>query len=140
MKFSTKKFNGETFVRWDAIKAYLDKQKDGTKLMWEIRKAIKTISDPMRNYYFGFVLPPLMEDIGYERRETELFHHQMKIEFFNLNPPIGKGPDQYGLYPDMPSVFGKNSDISIEVKKEFVDSIVRIASERGVYIPDPGEK
>ena len=45
--------------------------------------------------------------------------------------------DKRGMYKNVPSVFGNDSDMDISVKQEFVEWVIRKAAEYGVYISDP---
>ncbi len=74
-----------------------------------------------------------MEQLGYERDEDELFHRQLKIVYFRVQP------DDKGIYRerDIPSVFSNESMLPISEKQEFLDWVIRKAAHDGAYIPDP---
>ena len=95
----------------------------------------KTVSGPMRRYYFAVVLPGLMRAVGYEPEEADAVHRQLKIVFFNVKP------DAHGIYrdKDIPHVFANESKLKISEKIPFVEWVKRKAAENGEYIPDPGE-
>ena len=133
MKFKAIKIDGKLSISWDKINAYLSNFKDGTAFDFEIVRRQKTRSDPMRSYYWGAVLPPFMAALGYEKDEDDLVHRQLKITYFRVKP------DKRGIYrnKDIPSVFGDNSTLTIEEKKNFIDWVIRKAAENGVYIDDP---
>lgn len=117
---------------WESVNAYLFRYKEN----WfniEIQRKQRKKSDPLRKYYFGVVLPDFMAHLGYEKHEDELFHRQLKITYYRIEP------DQKGIYRNVPSVFGNKSEIPVGEKKDFVDWVVRTAAKDGVYIPDPGE-
>ena len=126
-------------LNWDHINLYVSRWIPGTPFDVEITRRQKKKSDPMRKYYFGAVLPPFMEELGYERHEDELFHHQMKSLFFKNDPKYGMKQDVLGVWRNVPSVFGNDSEMPISEKKKFVDWVIRQASRAGVYIPDPNE-
>ncbi len=127
--------NRELPLNMDAINAYTAKWVPDTWIDIEIVRRRKLVSDPMRRYYFAVVLPPFMESLGYEPEEQELFHRQLKIVHFQVEP------DRHGIYreKDIPSVFGNESELDITVKKKFTSWVKRKAAQEGVYIPDPGE-
>lgn len=133
MKFKAIKSGGKLQINWDRIEVYLSNFKDGTSFDIEIVKRQKTRSTPLRNYYFGAVLPPLMESLGYEKEETENFHRQLKIVYFQVKP------DKHGIYRDkeIPAVFSDDSVIPVPEKQKFISWVVRKAAENGVYIEDP---
>jgi len=120
-------------VRWDLVNAYVARWKPGTYLDVEIKRRQPKRSDPMRCYYFGAVLPPFMEHLGYDRDEEELFHRQLKIVYFKIQP------DAKGIYRNVPSVFGNESEIPVSEKREFTEWVIRKAAQEGVYIPEPEE-
>jgi hypothetical protein len=133
MKFKAIKIDGKLQINWDRIAVYLSNFKDGTSFDVEIVRRQKTRSDPMRKYYFGAVLPPFLEALGYEKDEDDLVHRQLKITYFRIKP------DKRGIYrnKDIPSVFGDESTLGVSEKKAFLDWVVRKAAENGVYIADP---
>jgi hypothetical protein len=133
MKFKAIKSGGKLQINWDRIDAYLSNFKDGTPFEVEIVRHQKTRSSPLRAYYFGAVLPPFMDALGYEKEDTDNFHRQLKIVYFQVKP------DKRGIYKDkeIPSVFGDESTIPIDEKQKFIAWVVRKAAENGVYIEDP---
>ena len=131
MKFRAVKDNGKLNINWERIETYLSNFKDGTAFDVEIVHRQRTKSEPLRNYYFGVVLPAFMEKLGYEKEEYELFHRQLKIVYFQIKP------DSKGIYRKVPTVFSNESNISISDKSKFVDWVVRKAAQEGCYIPDP---
>ena len=130
MKLRALKSDGKLQVNWERINVYLSRFKDGTIFDVEIVRRQKTKSDPMRKYYFGVVLPAFMEHLGYDKDEQELFHRQLKIVYFQIQP------DAKGIYRKVPSVFSDQSEIVISEKSKFVEWVVRKAAQEGVYIPD----
>lgn len=135
MKFKAIKSGGKLTVNWDKVNVYVSRWPDGTAFDVEIVRRQKTKSDPMRKWYFGAVLPPFMESLGYDKDEDELFHRQLKITFFKIKP------DKRGIYrnKDIPSVFSDTSLVPISEKKKFIDWVIRKAVENGVYIADPNQ-
>jgi len=120
-------------LNWEQINTYLSRWKPGTPINIEIVRRIKKKIDPMRRWYWSCVLPPFMEHLGYDKEEDEIFHRQLKIVYFRVKP------DKRGIYreKDIPSVFGDGSDLDHEIKKKFLDWVLRKASLEGVYIEDP---
>ena len=121
----------EIEIQWDRVNAYLSKWPPETVLDVEIVKRVPRKSDPLRKYYFGGVIKPFMEHLGYEPDELELFHRQLKITYFQIKP------DKKGIYRNVPSVFSNESEIHVPTKKKFVDWVIRTAAKEGVYISDP---
>ena len=135
MKFKAWKIKGKIEINWHHLETYTQKWKDGTVFEIEIRRPVKKKSDPLRKYYWSTVLPPFLEHLGYDRDEDELFHKQLKIVYFRIQP------DKKGIYRDklIPSVFSNESDIIVPEKQKFVDWVIRKAAQEGVYIPNPNE-
>ena len=79
-------------LNWQHINLYLSRWKPGTPFEVEITRRQKTKSTPMRKYYFSTVLPPFMENQGYDPDEKEEFHEHLKIIFFQVEP------DKRGFY------------------------------------------
>ena len=135
----------EIFINMNLINAYTGRYKAGTSYDLSVTRRQKKVSDPMRKYYFAAVLPPLVKELEYEQDESLLVHHQLKIRYFQNHPDfIDKDgnpiivQDERGIWRNVPSVFSNKSKLPISDKKAFVDWIVRIAAQYGVYIEDPG--
>ena len=124
-------------VNWDHVNLYISKWKPHTPLVVEITRRQAKKSDPMRRFYFAAVLPPFMKHLGYENDEEIFFHQQLKIRYFEHEYNIHQ--DSKGMWKNVPSVFGNDSEMTISKKKDFVDWVVRKAAHEGAYIPDPGE-
>lgn len=118
-------------INWDVVNTYLSRWKPGTPLDIEIVRHQAKVSDPARKYYFSAVLPPFMSHLGYDPDEQELFHRQLKIVFFNIEP------DAKGIYRKVPSVFSNEPDIDPQTRQKFIDWVVRKAAIEGVYIESP---
>ena len=121
----------ELELNWKHINLYCSRWKPDTSFEVEIVRRVARRSDPLRRYYFGAVIKPLMKELGYEPHELDRFHEQLKIKYFNLKP------DERGIYRNVPSVFSDESELPVPDKKEFTDWVVRIAAKYGVYIDDP---
>jgi hypothetical protein len=124
--------NRKLSFNMEKINLYVSRWKPHTPFEIEIVKRQPRVSVPMRNHYFGVFLPPVLDKIGYERNEAELFHKQMKIDYFNVKP------DKFGVYrdKDIPSVFSDTSDLEVPQKKKFVDWLERELARAGVYTED----
>ena len=136
MKFkATSDNNRKVKINWEHVNLYASRWKPGTEFEIEIVRRQKKISDPMRKYYFAAVLPPYLEHLGYDPEEDLLFHKQLKIVYFRIEP------DAKGIYrdKDIPSVFGNDSDVPVSKKTEFVEWVLRKAAQDGVYIKNPDE-
>lgn len=132
-------------INMELVDTYTGRYKPGTSYDVSVTRRQAKVSDPMRKYYFAAVVPPLMEELGYNQYETLFFHQQLKIRYFEYHPdflgddgePTIK-QDGRGIWRNVPSVFGKDSKMDVSVKKAFVDEVVRWASFYGIYIEDPG--
>jgi ferric iron reductase protein FhuF len=129
--------NRELLAKWDLVAAYVSRYKPHTVFDIEIVRRQKTESSPLRKYYFACVMPPLVEKTGYEKHETLLVHHQMKVTYFKDDPNYEIYQDKRGIWRNVPSVFSKDSKIKVSIKKEFVDWAIRLAAQYGAYIEDP---
>jgi hypothetical protein len=133
-------------INMELVDIYTMRYVVGTSYDVSITRRQKKVSDPMRRFYFAAVLPPLIIGLSYEKDEALLVHHQLKIRYFQNHPdfldengePIIK-QDERGIWRNVPSVFSNKSKLVISVKKEFVDWVIRIAAQYGIYIEDPGE-
>jgi hypothetical protein len=115
-------------VNWDRVNTYLSKWPPGTVLDIEIVKRVPRKSNPMRKLYFAAVLPEFAKYLGYDPDEYLLFHRQLKIVYFQIEP------DKKGIYRKVPHVFSNDSDIPVPEKKVFVDWVLRKAAMEGKYI------
>jgi len=127
----------------EKINLYVARYKKFTPFDIEITRRQKTVSDPLRKYYFAAVLPPFMNELGYEPEEELLFHHQLKSVYFSHSTPeleklgIKVWKDKRGIYRGVPSVFSNKSPLPVSLKKKFVDWVIRKAAQEGVFIEDP---
>ena len=136
MKFKLKSDeNRKITINTDIINAYTERYIPETEFEIEVVRRKKKKSLPMQKYYFSTVLPIFMEHLGYERDEQLIFHRQLKIVYFQVQP------DKRNIYreKDIPSVFGENSELGIDIKQKFVSWVKRKAAHEGVYVPDPNE-
>ena len=117
-------------INWDLVNTYLSRWKIGTVLDVEIVRRQKTKSDPMRKMYFAAILPEFAKGLGYDPDEYLLFHRQLKIVYFQVEP------DKKGIYrnKDIPHVFHNDSTLPISEKTKFIDWVLRKAAIEGIYI------
>lgn len=131
-------------INMDLINIYTGRYKPGTPYDLSITRRQAKKSDPMRKFYFGAVLPPLMKELGYEIHETLFFHQQLKVRHFEYHPKFlndeGKPTikqDGRGIWRNVPAVFSNESTLDVSDKKVFVDFVVKAAAHYGLYIDDP---
>ena len=129
--------NRKLNLNWDLINIYIARYKPETWFDIEITRKQAKKSDPMRRFYFAAVLPPFLKELGYEQDEGLFFHHQLKITYFKGTHNIYQ--DERGIWRNVPSVFGNDSDMDVSVKREFIEWTIRKAAHYGVYIDDPRE-
>lgn len=97
----------------------------GVQIEMTIRRARNKRSDRASRYYFGVVVSLLGEHCGYDRQEM---HEALAMRFLRIaDCPITGAPRRKHT-PDTDS----------KEFSEYVDSCIRLASELGVYIPQPG--
>ena len=137
MKFRTKSDNTRSIsLNMELINAYVSRWLPNTWFDISITRKKKTVSSPMRKYFFGVVMPEFLNGFGYEPEEKLVVHERLKILYFGIEP------DKHGIYrpSDIPSVFGDDSDVPIDKKQGYIEWVKRKAAEEGIYIPDPGEE
>lgn len=108
----------------------LDRMPDEERfyLIIERAKDRRTISDPMRRYYYGVVLHYIAEETGHS---ADLIHQEMKEKI------LGSTVDRFG-FKIVPSVFSDGSDLDIAAKKRFVEEVRRWAYDfLNLAIPEP---
>lgn len=133
-------------INMDLVNIYTGRYKAGTPYDVSVTRRQAKKSDPMRRFYFATVLPPFMEELGYDISESKFFHQQLKIRYFERHPLFldenGKTiikKDKRGMWQNVPKVFRKESMLDVSVKKQFVDWVRQKAAEYGIYTEDPGE-
>ena len=138
MKFkAVSNSKGHIELNWEVINIYTSRFKPHTSFDVEIVRRQAKRSDPMRKFYFSTVLPPFMEQLGYEKDEEIFFHNQLKVRYFEHEYNIYQ--DKRGIWRNVPSVFGNDSDMDVSKKRVFTEWVIRKAAFEGVYIPSPGE-
>lgn len=126
-------------LNMDRVNIYTSRWKEGTSFEVFITRRQAKRSDPLRHFYFGYVLPPFMEKLGYEKDEELFFHHQLKIRYFGQDPKYNIYQDDKGIWRNVPSVFGNDSDMDVEIKRNFTEWVIRRAAFEGVYVENLGE-
>lgn len=140
MKFKLKSDSKKQIrLNMDAIQAYVSRHKPMTEFEFSItrRKEITLASKNQRSFYFGYILPPFMEELGYDPEDTEQFHLYAKVTFFQNDPDFKITQDDRGIWHGVPSVFSLDPDIGDGKRRKFIDWILRRAAYEGVYIEDP---
>ena len=130
--------NRRITLNLDLIQTYVGRYKPGTWFDIEVTRKQKTVSSPMRRYFYGVVLPKFLEAYYYDPEDGKTVHKHLKCLFFNVQP------DEHGVYrdSDVPAVFADDSIIPIDKKQAYIEYVKRKAAqsiENPVYIPDPGE-
>lgn len=123
---------------WFFVRNYINRYKDGSKFILELKLKQRKKSDPQRKLYFAHVLPKFMEAVGYDPHEDLEVHRFLKIRFFepqgyllekfNLKPIK---QDEHGFHHNVPHLFGDKSVITVDVRTKFIEWVVRIAIEYG---------
>ena len=133
MKFRAKITDKGTLdVNWDLVNTYLSKWKPGTVLDVEIVRRQRKHSSPQRKMYFAAILPEFARGLGYDPDEYLLFHRQLKIVYFQVQP------DKKGIYRNVPHVFADESELPVSEKSKFIEWVLRKAAMEGVYIETKG--
>jgi hypothetical protein len=116
------------------VNQYCSRWKPQTTIEIEIARRRQKHSDPQRAFYWAVIIPQFCEELGYDQDEYELFHRQLKITYYNVKP------DKKGIYrnKDIPAVFANDSDKNVKERKDFMEWVLRKASENGIYI-DTGD-
>ncbi len=97
----------------------------GKSVVMTIKAETKTRTDRQSRYYFGVVVPLIAEHCGYEKDEM---HDCLAMRFLRIeDDPITGSPRRKRTPATDTKEFA-----------EYVDACIRLASELGVYIPDPG--
>ena len=77
-------------------------------------------------YYFGVVVKLLAEEFGYDIQDM---HRTLAMNFLRIEDcPVTGAPRRK-----------PTPDCDTKEFSEYVDACIRLASEHGVYIPQPGE-
>jgi hypothetical protein len=89
----------------------------------------RTISDPLRKYYFGVVMEFMAEDTGHSK---EVIHEDMKRRYSSYM-------DDHGILV-IESVFSNQSRLLIDEKQAFIRNVKRWAFDfLDLVIPEPNE-
>jgi len=105
----------------DLFAGYL-RSLSGKKVVVTVKQERKHRSLPQNNYYWGVVIPLLMDHTGYEKNEM---HDAMRVKFLSI--------EEKGLM-----IVGSTTNLSTKEFMEYVEQITRwAAQEMGVVIPPP---
>ena len=132
MKFKAQKIKGKIDINWSHLEAYTSRWKDGTTFTVEISREQRKHSSPQRKMYFAGILPEFAKGLGYDPDEYLLFHRQLKIVYFQVQP------DKKGIYRNVPHVFADESELPVPEKSKFIEWVLRKAAMEGIYIETKG--
>lgn len=91
-----------------------------------IKKYRRNRTDPQNKYYFGVVVPILMDYTGYTKDEM---HEALKWKFLKIEKP------------GMPPTVGSTKKLNTKEFEEYLENIKRWAAvDLSLYIPDPNEE
>jgi hypothetical protein len=92
------------------------------------RRREKTVSDPLRRYYFSVVATMIAEETGHSK---DVLHEALKRKI------LGYIDERTGLEM-VPSVFSDESQLTISEKWAFIEEVRRWAADfLNLWIPDP---
>ena len=132
MKFKVQKIKGKIDINWSHLEAYTSRWKDGTTFTVEITREQRKHSSPQRKMYFAGILPEFAKGLFYDPDEYLLFHRQLKIVYFQVQP------DKKGIYRNVPHVFADESELPVPEKSKFIEWVLRKAAMEGIYIETKG--
>lgn len=98
----------------------------GKSVTMTVKPFRKHRTDRQSRYYFGVVVPLIAEHCGYEKEEM---HELLAMRFLRMDDDPVTGSPRRKHTPETDT----------KEFAEYVDACIRLASELGVYIPDPGE-
>jgi len=120
LKFNLELKGGKYDFNRQEFTQYMSKLPDGKYLM-EIKKYYKQRSKQQNRYYWA-VIDTIGEELGYERTEM---HETFKLTFL-------------GAWKDTGLLIPKSTTKLTTIEfKDYMDTIIRFAAERGIVIPDP---
>jgi hypothetical protein len=100
------------------------KRHEGKAVFVTVERIFRQRSIPQNSYYFGIVIPCLMEWSGYDKDEM---HEALKEKFLRIEKVEG-----------LPST-RSTADLTTIEFMDYIDEIVRWAATQGVDIPEPNE-
>ena len=136
MKFYVEK--EDRFLFPEFMTQRLKELKPGT-YVWEIKRDYRQRSNPQNKYYWGVVIPIVLEGlkgVGYEVEDEDDAHEVIKAVFFKRKIKL-KG--RRGRPKEL-NVSGSTANASTQEFEERMEQIRRWGSEfLGIYIPEPNE-
>ena len=116
------------------VNQYASQWLPGTPIEIEIVRRKKKHSDPQRAFYWAVIIPQFAEGLGYDPEEYDDFHQQLKVVRYGVKP------DKRGIYrkKDIPHVFSSESEKNVSERKDFIEWVLRKASQNGIYIDTEG--
>lgn len=138
MKFYVKKFPGCGWAYPDIMKNRLQEAKPG-EYVWEVKRDYRQRSNPQNKYYWGVVIPIVLEGlrgVGYEVEDEEDAHEVIKSLFFTKKI---KRKGRIGR-PSELKISGSTAKATTQEFEVRMEQIRRWGSEfLGIYIPEPNE-
>lgn len=145
MKEITIRIKEENFLE-DSIRIAKCIEKIWYPCIVSFRKDEANMSEVQRNYYFGVVVPIVMDYHGYEK----LFAHNMLkclflVDYEEILQKMTQSTDRIDIKHQMAIFMAINSDLTITTSKkwefeEYLKKIRSFYSEHQVFIPLPNEK
>jgi len=131
MKLKAKTNNERKLIlNWDLINVYLQGFKPDTWFDITITRKKRKDSDAQRAYYFGYIMPQILEGLGYDPEDMHQIHFHFKCVYFNAEQ------DEYGVYKNVPHVFDKGkSKLDVSEKNKFIEFVKRYVA-KDVYVED----
>ena len=96
----------------DKFTAHLKTYKDGTLVDYFVKKIEPTRSDPLRKYYWKWVMGPIQDWTG---ESKDVIHESCKSKFASYE-------DKFGIIHKR-SVFSNVSDMTVIEKKQFIKDV-----------------
>lgn len=120
LQFNLEIKQGAVEMDWSLFNEYTSKQPDGKYLM-EIKKFYKKRSKAQNRWYWK-IITIIGEHKGYTKDEMDL---AFKYEFLSYK-------DEQGY-----TIIKSTRKCTTNEMKEYIEHVLRIASEDGIIIPDP---
>jgi|GEM_PF-6816987 len=110
-------------------KRVVEELREGRPYVIQIKQARqRTISDPLRRYYWAVVATMIAEETGHSK---EMVHEALKIKILAYK-------DEASGLVIVPSVFSDGSTMTVAEKKNFIEECRRWAFDfLNLAIPDP---
>jgi hypothetical protein len=116
---------------------YVQDLKENVGKKYKIERVLKTVSDEMRGYYFGAVLPVVKTTCDeWNNLSSEEVHEIIKkmLFYFEAYNPMTKRVERFGR-----SVMKKDDFNNTQKAMEFIDIIGDYLAQCGLSLPDINE-